>query len=392
VRGGGEAERHFIGATMNQSFPILLDYPAQSGAWATGPLPREFSLGPLQFSNADQFPLSEMYCHIDEDEIVLRMNAEFGTSSAWRGLSMVVFFMHRLPEGWERFEEEVAGYQEDAKATVKLPEKQPFDETSLALSDVPPGWEHDCFACANRNLFHVYTSDRAAVMIRWYAKKGTMLDHPLLSLVQQNVRLDNDRWVAELPQSLLAVNAQPDDAEEDGDREIERKLDLRAEKAAIQEYIASRVAGFDPETNYGPGEGQTISAIDLGYDFVQGGWVALIFDTRDESEPDGSWTTFLDDDNLLYRSWPELADAIFDEQAVTVTLLDGTQRNFSGSDDLDTAGELLGQLMHDLLLEARDTGLLGTLPTAEKCYLGVEDFNGAYGWPDYEKRESEGRL
>lgn len=356
-------------------------------------LPKEFSLGPLQFTNADQFPLSEMYCNVQGNEIVLRLNAEFGLLSKWRGDSMVVFFMHRLPEGQEQFENEIAQYRKDEQADIKLPEKVPFDESSLALPDVPAGWEHDCFACGNRNLFHVYTSNQAGVMIRWMSKRGTMLDHPLLSLVQQNVRLVADQWVAEQPQTYETGEAPPEEVEQEETAELELTLDLREERTAIQEYIESRVAGFDAESNYGPGEGDLISAMTLGYDFAQGAWVAMIFDTREVSDQDGEWTTFLHEGSLLFREkWPFLCEALCEDQEVVVTKLDGTTQTFSGPDDADNVSNLLGELMLSLIREARTKGLLGTLPTAEKCYLSVEDFNGGWGWPEYEKRESDGRL
>ena len=367
---------------MSRSMPVPMEDRA---------LPAEFSLGPLNFTNADQFPLSELYCNVQDNEIVLRMNAEFDSSSAWRGMSMVVFFMYRLPTGREEFEEETSRYREDAKAKVKLPDKCSFDETSLALSDVPEGWEHDCFACANRNLFHVYQSEKAGVMIRLMSKKGTMLDHPLLSLVQRNVRLIDDQWVTEAPQTVQ-TGVSSDDEEESENREIDLKLDLRVEKVNIQKYLKSRVAAFDPETNYGPGDGQTISAIDVGYDCSQGGWVTVIFDTRDAPEPDGQWTTFLDEENLYYSDsdWAGLAEAIWEDQSVVVTRLDGIEQTVS--EDTDVISELLGEMLKELLFEARTSGLLGKLPTAEKCYLGVEDFNGVFGWPEYEQRDAEGLL
>jgi hypothetical protein len=47
---------------------------------------------------------------------------------------------------------------------------------------------------------------------------------------------------------------------------------------------------------------------------------------------------------------------------------------------------VLGQLLRTVVLQARADGMFAALPKAAQCELGVEHFNGAYGWPQYEAR------
>ena len=262
----------------------------------------EFALGPLRFTNADNFPLDELYCRIDDHEITLRLSAQFPSTSPWRGESMVVFFMYRLPEGKEAFHNDLEGYREDTAQSVRLPERQAFDATVLAVPGASDQWNHQCFACSSRNLFHVYSSNREAVFIRLFSQKGTMLDHPLLKLVCDNVSLVPGQWETEAPRTAQIAEVCAASVSESEDAGT---LDLAAEYAAITELLKARVAAFDSETNYGPGEGSTVSSIDLGFDFAQTGWVAVVFDTRPNAMPDGNWTNYLDEDRLLSRpQWP----------------------------------------------------------------------------------------
>jgi hypothetical protein len=63
--------------------------------------------------------------------------------------------------------------------------------------------------------------------------------------------------------------------------------------------------------------------------------------------------------------------------------LDGTEVELPEGTDLD---EPLGELVKAVLLKARADGLFARLPKAPGCELGVECFDGGYGWPEYEAR------
>lgn len=301
---------------------------------------------------------------------------------------MVVFFMYRLPDGQEAFHNDLQGFQEDAAQSVRLPERRLFDATVLPVLGASDQWNHQCFACSSRNLFHVYSSNNEAVFVRLFSQKGTMLDHPLLKLVCDNVSLVPGQWETESPGIVQIAKVDSASVSECNDGVT---LDLTAEYTAIIELLQARVAEFDPETNYGPGEGAIVSSIDLGFDFAQGGWVAVVFDTRPKRTPDGNWTTFLAEDRMLARpQWPLCAEALAEGHDIVVIMRDRTVRKLS-KDSADL-GEILGLTLRDALLNAKIGGIFDRLPKSSKCSLGVEDVLGSFSWTATNDQESNGSL
>jgi len=49
-------------------------------------------------------------------------------------------------------------------------------------------------------------------------------------------------------------------------------------------------------------------------------------------------------------------------------------------------------MLKDVLVKARRDKCFAELPRAKKCCMGVEHHDGAYGWPDYNKRFKDGRV
>ncbi len=79
-------------------------------------------------------------------------------------------------------------------------------------------------------------------------------------------------------------------------------VDLREEQQRIRTYIEQRVAACANQENFGPGEPtDPIGQITLGFYAEQTGYIAIVFDTRRDTEVDGSWTTFIEDElNVFY--------------------------------------------------------------------------------------------
>ena len=141
------------------------------------------------------------------------------------------------------------------------------------------------------------------------------------------------------------------------------------------------MAGFDPANNYGPGEPGPVTLTTVGADTGQGGWVAVVFDTRPDAEPDGEYTLFLDEGTLLhFPHWAECLDSLFEQEeagvtgaAVSVTELDGT---VTAETDLDALSERIGRMLADVVTEER-AALPAGIPNHDAAW-SVEDFNG--GW------------
>jgi hypothetical protein len=163
------------------------------------------------------------------------------------------------------------------------------------------------------------------------------------------------------------------------------QLDLRRDFADIYAYLADRVANFDPATNDGPGDPGPVKMIEVGYEYSQGGWVAVVFDTRSDAEPDGEWNSHIEGNVLERTHWQEAGEANC-EGPITLIELDGTETILPEGTEL---AEPLGELVKAVLLKARANGEFAALPKAAGCELGVEHHEGAYGWPVYEDRGRE---
>ncbi len=167
------------------------------------------------------------------------------------------------------------------------------------------------------------------------------------------------------------------------------RLDLRKDFAEILAYVADRVRTFDPKSNDGPGKGKgkLVKFIEVGYQCDQSGWVALIFDTRPDAEPDGEWNAHIEGNTLDRPDWLSAFEGL-EGGPLVVVLPDGKERKLrKGSFDKLTT--ILGELLRDVLLKAKADGILARLPKAPGCEVGVEEHDGAYGWPVYEERGRE---
>jgi len=83
------------------------------------------------------------------------------------------------------------------------------------------------------------------------------------------------------------------------------KLDLSKDKAKILKYLRRRIKDYPHHVNNGPGkDSDPIRLVTLGFYAEQGGYVALVFDTRKEADYDGEWTLFIDELTMLdFPKW-----------------------------------------------------------------------------------------
>jgi hypothetical protein len=159
------------------------------------------------------------------------------------------------------------------------------------------------------------------------------------------------------------------------------RLDLRRDFADIYAHLADRVRGFSPagrDVLGGPGP---VRMIEVGFEYAQAGWLVVAFDTRPDAEPDGEWTHLITEENMLDR--PHWLEAGAAEGPITLVRLDGTVAELPADAEL---AELLGEMVKAVLLKARADGVFKGLPKAPGCELGVECFDGGYGWPEYQER------
>jgi hypothetical protein len=169
------------------------------------------------------------------------------------------------------------------------------------------------------------------------------------------------------------------------------KIDLKADAKTISDYIKQRVADYPVYVNSGPGEDDDpISQITLGFQVDQAGWVALVFDTRPGGSPDGVWQSYIEENWLEFPHWFDAMEALLENgEPIELILPNGKKRKLAEYDEL---AEPVGEMLKEILLQARAEKRFKDLPLAKKCSMGVEDHDGAYGWPAYEKRYKDGRV
>jgi hypothetical protein len=163
------------------------------------------------------------------------------------------------------------------------------------------------------------------------------------------------------------------------------RLDLRRDFKEIYSHLADRARNFHPSSNDGPGDPGPVKMIEIGFEYSQGGWVSVVFDTRPDAEPDGEWNSHIEGNAFERPHWREAGEANTDE-AITLVQLDGKEKELPAGTQL---AELLGELIKAVALKARADGVFATLPKAPGCELGVEHQEGHYGWPAYEDRGQE---
>jgi hypothetical protein len=168
-------------------------------------------------------------------------------------------------------------------------------------------------------------------------------------------------------------------------QELTVRLDLRLDFTELYDHIVHRVSNFDPTGNDGPGEPGPVKMIEVGYEYSQAAWVAVVLDTRPDAEPDGEWNSHIDGNAIERPHWLAACEANL-ESPITLVQVDGTEVELPEGAEL---AEPLGELIKAVLLKARADGVFSKLPKANGCELGVEHQDGGYGWPAYEERGQE---
>lgn len=170
-------------------------------------------------------------------------------------------------------------------------------------------------------------------------------------------------------------------------------INLQRDAKKIYKHIVQRVKDYPKYVNAGPGNDEDpISLIELGYQWDQAGWCALVFDTRPGAEPDGEWNSYIEENSLAFDSWFEACEACWESgKPVRLTLPNGEKKVIE-KDNLDDMATHIGEMLKGVLIQAREDGVFAKLPLAERCIMGVEDLEGAYGWPLYERRVKDGAV
>ncbi|MGC1275915.1 MAG: hypothetical protein WBC44_19590 [Planctomycetaceae bacterium] len=173
------------------------------------------------------------------------------------------------------------------------------------------------------------------------------------------------------------------------------KLDLQKDERKFRRFVEKRLRDYPVYENLGPGnDADPIALMTVGYSFEQSGYAALVLDTRPDADHDGQWTLHIENETnvLPFPKWCAAFETLCDGGTVDVVLPDGRPRTLDDSDDNESVAALFGETLRDAMQALNREGKFAGLPRTPGAFFIVEEFNGQYGWPDYDDRKSLGRL
>jgi hypothetical protein len=165
--------------------------------------------------------------------------------------------------------------------------------------------------------------------------------------------------------------------------------DLKPDAIALREYVEGRASAFDRESNDNPGPSERdIALIQIGFEHEQSGYVAIVFDTRENAGPDGEWTMHIEAENnwIKFPRWAEITNHAFEGQTLQIIRLDGSSviiDDLASFDSYEYA-EIFGAMIKEVVLAARDDRVFASLPLTLNCEVCIEMINGLFVWPDTE--------
>lgn len=173
------------------------------------------------------------------------------------------------------------------------------------------------------------------------------------------------------------------------------KLNLQKDGQKLRRFIQERIADYPVYVNLGPGNDEDpITLITFGYYIFQTGYFAMVFDTRPDADSDGKWTLHIENETnvLQFPKWCKAFEALCDGSKVDVVLPDGSERTLDDTEDNESVTKLFGTMILDIIQGLQRKHAFDGLPLAPKAFFIIEEFDGTWGWPDYKKRKTLGRI
>jgi hypothetical protein len=144
--------------------------------------------------------------------------------------------------------------------------------------------------------------------------------------------------------------------------------------AAVKEFIRDeRTKGFQP-----------ITRVDLRFDLTSEAYPRVWLELDDE--PSGEPSTGRSQIHVIMericKPWARPCHAVTDGKPVAVVWAGGR----TVVKDEPSLYEAVGPYFVDLMMSLRKAGIFKPLRRAQKCYLGVSNNGGEFGWPHYDQR------
>ncbi|MFO0869675.1 MAG: hypothetical protein U0935_12155 [Pirellulales bacterium] len=157
----------------------------------------EVRFGCVCIENADRLPLGMVNVVRQPGQATLALDGATGEPGELD--SFVAINTFQFPAGLSEFEQAVEWFGRKRKSRARLPDGIMFDKNVLAVRDAPEDWEHVAYPQSDRTFVHIYRGARQALLIRWIARTGTILDHALFAPLLDGLRIVPDQWITDTP-------------------------------------------------------------------------------------------------------------------------------------------------------------------------------------------------
>jgi hypothetical protein len=161
-------------------------------------LPKQFELGCLSIANGDKWRLS----HVVWEGTTRFVGATFfcDLKAPWDNRNLFRIEAYKLPSGASDLAERIDWYTKGRKSRrIKIADGQLFDEGMLAIECFGDEWDSDAFALSKGEVIRIYQAKKTAVIFRFLARSGTLLDHPIFKRLVKDITIEPSGWEKKAP-------------------------------------------------------------------------------------------------------------------------------------------------------------------------------------------------
>ena len=160
-------------------------------------LANEVAIGCLTVKRTHLWPLSHYVWESNAKHVGVTFFCD--CASPWDDIGLIRFEVFKLPRSRTEYAERLEWYTSSRKKlALKIADGVKFESSMLHFKALDT-WEQDSFALSKREVIRVYNHKKFAVIVRFLARSGTLLDHPVFKRAVKNLAFDENKWVKALP-------------------------------------------------------------------------------------------------------------------------------------------------------------------------------------------------
>lgn len=161
-------------------------------------LAQQFNMGCLSIKNAHRWRLS----HVVWKGTAKSVGATFfcDLEAPWDNTNLLRIEIYKLPSGESELAGQIDWYTRGRKSrALKIADGQLFDESMLKIKTFGAEWDCEAFALSKGEIIRIYRSKKFAVIFRFLAGSGTLLDHPIFKRLAKDIVFEPLCWEKKAP-------------------------------------------------------------------------------------------------------------------------------------------------------------------------------------------------